>query len=259
MLVVLSHNPREWGLEQTRWTLAALLLVMTHCLPVKSEAGMWQVLRRLGIRYRQGWDYMVSPDPLLWLKLAWIEAILSRAQALPGQVVVLWLDEFTFFRQPEPAPAWGDGQTRRGPRTVKTRGANTTARIGAAFNHQTGQLHYLLRSTCGVRQLILLYQTIRVAYPQAQEIYVIQDCWPVHFHPDVARTACCLGMTLVPLPTYSSWRNPIEKLWRWLRQQVLHLHPWADDWPRIRSEVTRFLDRFSLPNTALLRYVGLPY
>jgi len=32
---------------------------------------------------------------------------------------------------------------------------------------------------------------------------------------------------LVPLPTYGSWTGPIERLWRWLKQEVLHLHSYA--------------------------------
>ena len=259
MLVLLGHSPREFDLDQTRWTLATLLAVTVCWLGITSEAGLWHVLQRLDIRYRQGWEHMVSPDPLAAIKLAFIEVILARAQAHPEAIVVLWLDEFTFYRQPDPAPAWSDGQTPRGPKTHKTRGANTKGRVGAALNHQTGQLHYLLRSVCGVKQLIMLYEQVRAAYPDAEEIYVIQDCWPVHFLPEVTRAACQLGITLVPLPTYSSWRNPIEKLWRWLRQDVLHMHPWADDWQQTKLEVTRFLDRFLLPSARLLRYVGLSY
>ena len=107
------------------------------------------------------------------------------------------------------------------------------------------------------RKIELLATCLSAA--STEEIYVIQDCWPVHFLPEVTRTACRLGITLVPLPTYSSWRNPIEKLWRWLRQAVLYMHPWADDWQRTKLEVARFLDRFLLPSPDLLRYVGLSY
>lgn len=259
MLVVLSHPPRDFGFDRTRWTLASLIDISVCWLGVLSEAGMWKVLRRLGIHYRRGWEYMVSPDPMAALKLAYIEAVLIRAQAHPDTVVVQWLDEFTFYRQPDPAPAWCDGQARHGSKTHKTPGANTKARVGACFNHHTGQLLYLLRSVCGMSQLIMLYEQLRAAYPQASEIYVIQDCWPVHFFPEVSCAACRLGITLVPLPTYSSWRNPIEKLWRWLRQDVLYMHPWAGDWQRTKLEVACFLDRFLLPSPALLHYVGLSY
>ena len=80
-----------------------------------------------------------------------------------------------------------------------------------------------------------------------ERLYVILDNWPVHYHPDVlvalepqeaswprrlsaswptAPTAQArarwgdlqLPIQLVSLPTYASWENPIEKLWRWAKQ-----------------------------------------
>jgi transposase len=59
------------------------------------------------------------------------------------------------------------------------------------------------------------------------------------------------------LPTYAPWLNPIEKLWRWLRQDVLKLHRLVSDWPRLRQRVRDFLDQFQHGSEALLRYVGL--
>jgi len=40
----------------------------------------------------------------------------------------------------------------------------------------------------------------------------------------VQETARQEGITLVYLPTYAPWLNPIEKLWRKAYQEVLHLH-----------------------------------
>ena len=34
-----------------------------------------------------------------------------------------------------------------------------------------------------------------------------------------------LPLQLVELSTYASWCNPIEKLWRKLKQELFHLHP----------------------------------
>lgn len=59
------------------------------------------------------------------------------------------------------------------------------------------------------------------------------------------------------LPTYAPWLNPIEKLWRWLRQQVLTLHRLAGEWEALRGRVNGFLEQFAEGAVALLRYVGL--
>src|SRR5207248_4519881 len=66
-----------------------------------------------------------------------------------------------------------------------------------------------------------------------------------------------LPIQLVPLPTYASWCNPIEKLWRKLKQDVLHLHRLADDLAALRTLVRAFLQQFATGSSDLLRYVGL--
>ncbi|NPA27117.1 MAG: IS630 family transposase, partial [Chloroflexi bacterium] len=53
------------------------------------------------------------------------------------------------------------------------------------------------------------------------------------------------------------WLNPIEKLWRWLRQDVLHLHRLAHRLDHLRTQVAEFLDQFQHGSAALPRYVGL--
>jgi hypothetical protein len=48
-----------------------------------------------------------------------------------------------------------------------------------------------------------------------------------------------------------------EKLWRKLKQELLHLHRLADKLPQLREEVDHFLDQFAFGSLDLLRYVGL--
>ena len=87
---------------------------------------------------------------------------------------------------------------------------------------------------------------------------MVQDNWSIHTHEEVlAALARWPRIEPVWLPTYSPWLNPIEKLWRWLRQDVLKLHRLAGDWPRLRARVSIFLGQFAAASRALLRTVGL--
>ena len=254
MAAVLATSPREHGLSHSRWRLQDFIGYLPG---VGCRSAVWRVLQRLGFRYRRGWSHQVSPDPWAQEKLAWIAAVQARAQQSPEQIVVLWLDELTFYRLPTPSSSWYGGEGRA-QKVRLTRGSNTVARIVGVVNALTGQVDYWLRSKIGEHELRRFYAYVRQRYPQAEEIYVIQDCWPVHFLPRVCASANQQGITLVALPTYSSWRNPIEKVWRWLKQTVIHMHPWADQWLRLKQEVCAFLDRFQLPSASLLHYIGLP-
>ncbi len=257
MLAVLAQSPRQHGFDQTRWTLTNLLPTLNDRLGVRTPGSLWSALNRLDIAYRRGWEHVTSPDPLAGFKLGLIDHILRMAAQTPTRYSVLWLDELTIYRLPSLAPAWSDGLAVHGSKACLSPGADTRGRIGATMNHFTGQVTYMLRSVFGPTQLCLLYHLIRHTYPQAHTLFVIQDCWPHHFAPSVTATAADLNIALIPLPTYSSWRNPIEKLWRWLKQDVLHMHHWADHWPATKTHVSQFLDRFSQPSPTLLRYVGL--
>jgi hypothetical protein len=49
----------------------------------------------------------------------------------------------------------------------------------------------------------------------------------------------------------------IERLWRWLKQEVLHLHPFAGNRKKLKRGVRSFLERFTEGSEALLNYTGV--
>jgi transposase len=66
-----------------------------------------------------------------------------------------------------------------------------------------------------------------------------------------------LPIEILQLPTYASWMNPIEKLWRWARQAVIHLHRLSNDSTALQEKVIDFMERFKGGSEDLLHYVGL--
>ena len=66
-----------------------------------------------------------------------------------------------------------------------------------------------------------------------------------------------LPIEILQLPTYACWTNPIEKLWRWARQAVIHLHRLSNDWTALQEKVIDFMEQFKDGSQELLHYVGL--
>ena len=101
---------------------------------------------------------------------------------------------------------------------------------------------------------------VRAAYGPEPAITLIWDNWPNH-HLDVVQAAAAIHrIRLLYLPTYAPWTNPIEKLWRWLKADVLRLHAHSDAWTTLRARVTEWLTQCAYGSRALVRYVGLePY
>lgn len=280
----LRRDPRQFGLPQTRWTLDALQQVITWMRRL-SFAGIHRVLDRLTIRYKRGRDYVHSPDPDYRVKLADIARCLDQARRPGNRSVTLYLDEITYYRQPSLARAYEAAGPIQ-PLAPRSYRSNTPTRLVGTVDPRDGRVLYRQRSEIGVSELVAFFQTVRAAHPAAERINIVVDNWPVHFHPDVlvaleaqenpwphhrpsswssepspgARKkwgTLQLPIQLRPLPTYASWTNPIEKLWRKLRQDVLHLHRLADDLETLRSRVADFLDHYANGSPDLLRYVGI--
>jgi hypothetical protein len=248
---------------------------------------MYQILKRCRISWQRARSYIHSPDLDYDAKLACVQAVRMLARQAPEQVVVVYLDEVTIEQQPTLSVAYarkGGGPTQ--PRARLGYNSNSLTRVVATLEHGTGRVVYRRASKITIATLVQFFQDLRAAYPHADRIYVVMDNWPVHIHPDVLvalekqesrhlrplppswpKTASAtavkkwgelqLPIQLIPLPTYASWCNPIEKLWRKLRQELTHLHLWAANLPRLRQEIDGFLDQFASGSTDLLRYVGL--
>ena len=246
------HAARETCPAPGKWTLATIRASVTG-LATYTLSGIWRVLQRLGVHLRSAVVQLFSPDPDYAPKKRRLERVLRTAARQPGQVVALFLDEFGFYRWPDPARDWGLTATR-----ATRAGTNQQWRTVGTLNALTGQVDYWAGYLVGRRQLITFYRQLDQTYRQAERVYVIQDNWNIHSHPDVL-TVLAAHPRLHPiwLPTYAPWLNPIEKLWRWLRQDVLKLHRCVTDWELVRQLVRDFLNQFQHGSQHLLRYVGL--
>jgi len=223
-------------------------------LATYSLAGLSQLLTRLGIRQRRGRLAVHSPDMAYQTKLDWIARARSFARTDPDHVRLLYVDEMHLQRQPTLAPVYAPRGEEPVARLVA--GPDFRQRYAGALDLVSGHVTWLTGHIIGVDRLKGLLRKLRAAYPD-QRLFVVWDNWTVHQHPAVLEVASGLQIELLWLPTYAPWTNPIEKLWRWLRQEVLHQHRLADEWPTLKVQVAAFLDRFAVGSPELLRYVGL--
>jgi transposase len=240
------------GPAPSRWTLRTIR-ASVEWLTEYTLSGVWRVWQTCGLGLHASCARLFSPDPDYRSKVRRLHRCLRDAAHHPHSVVALCLDEFGYQRWPEVAPTWGLEAA------VAHRAGNTQHwRPMGALNALTGQVNYLDGSIVGRQQVIQFYAHLNRAYPEVDLRYVIQDNWNMHPHPDVLTALEHYPRSKpVGLPTYAPWLNPIEKLWRWLRQDILKLHRWGEDWPSVKQRVHDFLNQFAHGSHDLLRYVGL--
>jgi transposase len=179
---------------------------------------------------------------------------LWEARRYPRSVAAVFLDARGFSRRPDPAPDWAGAP----PVADRRKAANGLWRLIGGLNALTGQVNYLDAYIVGRAKVTESYGQLAEAYPWARRLYVIQDNWSIHTHPDVSEALSAWPQVEpVWLPTYAPRLNPMEKLWRWLKQGVLKMHRLAEDWVAVRGRVREFLGQFAHGSQRLLEYVGL--
>jgi len=256
----IRQTPETAGQARSRWTLG---LLQQHCQPLARYAtlgGVWRRLHRLGLRWRRGRLHVSSPDPEYEAKLAAIAEAVNRARQSPSTHVVLYSDETTCYRHPPVGTCWQQAGSGGAAQRKATRGQghNTTARIVGSLDVSTGRVLFRLGSKAGVDALCAFLRQVRQVYGPQPTLTLVWDNWPVHFHEKVSQTAQTERIRLLRLPTYAPWTNPIEKLWRKLKEEVLSMHTKTNRWDELKQQMRDFLTGYDRQAPDLLHYVGLP-
>lgn len=242
---------------RSRWTLSEI----AKSFPIFADyslVGIWKVLQDAGFCLRAARPQMYSPDPQYQKKRDHLLTVLGQVAREPSRFVALFVDEMGFFRWPDPAPDWEASAPAPPPVADRKRSLQGQWRVIGALDALTGRVMTLDNYIVGRRQVCAFLQHIDRCYPNAEKIYVILDNWSIHQHADVqAQLKLLPRLEIVWLPTYAPWLNPIEKLWRKFRQEVLHFHRFADAWDQFRQRCRTFFVQFAQGSQALLRYVGL--
>ena len=146
---ITAHAP-----PPSRWKLNTIRVTIDW-LRDYSLSGVWYVLARCGLKLRLAQVQQHSPDPEYRKK-----------------VFACW---------PEPARDWS--ATR--PIAGRSDTNNQQWRTLDVLNALTGQVTYLDAYIIGRAKLIEFYGQLNQRYRRFETVYVIQDNWSVHQHPEV--------------------------------------------------------------------------
>lgn len=265
-------NEKRWKLK----TMKEQIPLFSNC----SLSGIWRRLKALGVSWQRSRQYVHSPDQHYAPKVSHI--MRTIAQANPHKDVILFADQLTYYNHASNSYDWRSIADQ--PLAHTAIGSTLQRRIAGLLDIQSGNLTFIHKAKTRVNNLIALYEKACERYP-GKRLHIIVDNWPVHYHPDIL--ACLepqlnpfsyrlpkswekleakpkyvnrtekLPIQLLSLPTYASWLNPIEKVWRRLKDQLIHLHPFAQDFAQLQQEVIAKLEQWEQGNDEMLRYCGL--
>ena len=244
--------PRAHGLARSRWRLGDLRAVRP-ALASYSASGLRGLRRRAHMRRVRGRMWVHSPDPDYQPKLVRVRRAEALTVRYPHRVLVYSGDELRLHRQPTLAQTYArsgeEARARLAPR------ANHVRRYQGALDMQTGRVVWRAGARSGLRALCACLAEVRQA-SGARHVFLVCDTWLVHRHARVLAAAQRWHVQLLWLPTYAPWTNPIEKLWRWVRQTRVHQQQDSAAFPDLQQALASFLDAFHDGSHDLPHYVG---
>lgn len=255
------------------------------------------MLKRLRIRFKRARFHVHSPDPDYERKRLRILEVRHTVCTTPSMRLLyldevtltrqptLASDWCTMDRNPNRNPNRNHATLQQAygqPLAEMSCRPNHEFRVLGALDGCSGQLHWITRAHIRVPTLRDFFVELVRRYPFAERLYVVVDNWPVHYHPNVlvhlieqpfaadfvhpafwptkptqSPPAQPLPLVLVPLPTYSPWLNPIEKVWGLCRKHVTHLHRHADDVDGLKAAIADYFEHYAAASDYLLKAVGL--
>ncbi len=149
----------------------------------------------------------------------WLEEYEKLRQTLPANETICFIDGVHPTHNVQPAYGW----IQRGVR--KEIPANTgRARINLSGSIDVITHNVVIQEdwTLNAESTIRFFQKIEGAYPGKQKIHVFCDNAPYYRNKVVKAYLETSKIYLHFLPPYSPNLNPIERLWKWMKERVIY-------------------------------------
>jgi transposase len=161
-------------------------------------------------------------------RAAFIEAFQATyTQVCQEEIRLIYIDESHFHRDMDLGYTWAE---KGKPVWRLSDCPPLKDRIDwyGAYDFSNGQCFIWNETGCnGVNTVKFLHHLVAWLSPTTCPAVIIWDGAPCHKAKLVQEAAAVLGLTIIPLPGYSPDLNPIEGLWKWMREDVTQNHCYA--------------------------------
>ena len=213
---ILEDDPRHAGYLATFWTVAMVGMALLHQWGVQlSSSALRATMHKLGLRWgRPRLTMPTKVDPEKAAK----QWVMAKAMLEAGpEATILYADESRLQLLPLIRAMWHwAGQQIR----IPTPGTNVTRALFGALNIRTGRWGYLIRERMRTDDFLAFLEQLLVAYPQGP-ILLMVDNFSSHTAQAVGPwLAMHPRLHLHYLPKYCSHLNPVERIWRQLKNTL---------------------------------------
>ena len=253
---LISQGPQKSGFPGACWRSPMIQWLIYEQFGVEySVFYIPQLLKNMGFSYQKAKFVADHKDPekrKLWLEQKWPE-ILKLAEK--KNAYILFGDEASF-------PQWGSLSytwAKRGQQpVVKTSGKRKGYKVFGLIDYFTGR--FFCKGHDKGRLNTTSYQSFlaEVLSKTRKHIILIQDGAPYHTSKAMRQFFAKKAnrITVFELPSYSPDYNPIEKLWKKIKEKEIHLH-YFPTFDSLKDKVEEALLHFKDLKNEVLSLFGL--
>lgn len=247
-----NQTPQAVDLPGYRWTLKKLVAwIQRKCQRPVSKNTIRSILLQTGFSWKKCKKLLAKAKPEQ--RQQYIQQLSEMfVKMCAGQAIIVYIDEAHFHQDLDLGYSWSPKGV---PHWVKSTSPSLGSKINCygAFDFTRGQCFLWQNGRFYTDNTIaFLQELVDWLDVQEQTVYIILDGAPWHRSKEVAAAAKKLGFTLIRLPAYSPDLNPIEGLWKWMREEVtqLYCHPTLQ---ALSKACNDFIERINLEPNLLLK------
>ncbi len=249
---VTQDRPQEHQLPGYSWTLKKLRQWVEEKLKHRvSRTTLRTLLKQAGLSWKKCKNVLGQGKPAQRTRFvqrfqAWFE------QLCQGKLRLIYIDEVHLHQDLELGYRWSAvGQAD----WVASYCPPLKNRLNwyGAYDFGRGQCFIWHNQRCNADQTVtFLEQVVHWLPDTAQPTFIIWDGASYHSRAlKVREQAQKLGLTLIQLPSYSPDLNPIEGLWKWMREELSHHHCYKYLY-QLERACLDFIDRINLDPEAII-------
>lgn len=247
-----QEKPSDHQLPGYGWTLKKLRYWVAEKLGHQiSRSTLRSYLKQAGLSWKKSKKVLAKANPeqrAAFVKRfqGWFE------QVCQGRVRLIYVDEVHLHQDMDLGYRWsvvGEADW------VPSHCPSLQNRLNwyGAYDFTNGQCLIWHQETCNSDNTVAFLQQLAQWNPDpSQQIVIIWDGAPWHSRADIVRQqAEQLGFILIKLPGYSPDLNPIEGLWKWMREDLTQHHCYKYLY-QLERACFDFIDRINLDPEAVI-------
>jgi transposase len=209
--------------------------------------GLRNWLRRHNFSYKKPCLVPGKSDPKA--QIAWLVEYEQLKAHLPSTETICFTDGVHPTHNVQPAYGWiKKGESK----TIPANAGRSRINLAGAIDILSYRVHILENQTLNATATIAFFQQLEKAYPTMTKIHVFCDNAPYYRNKEVTGYLKTSKIQLHFLPPYSPNLNPIERLWKWMKETVIY-NMYYEEFEAFKEAIMGFFETLNIlsPDSAM--------